>query len=557
MQRFTLTLLLSLALNGTITSQALVISPSRIRNNKDNREGRKGTSSFPVPQHNRTNDALRALSRNITSLLENLLKDYDSNHHPGYDSGSPTVVKSNILVRSMGPFSEHRMDYSMDCYFRQSWQDRRLSFNGPIETLSLSIKMLEGIWKPDTFIYNGKKSYLHTITTPNKLLRINKDGSILYSVRLTIKAKCSMDLREFPMDHQSCPLILGSYSYTKDDVIYVWDEDQGVKFLGDVELSQFDLISSPYRNASISRKRDFYSVLQVSFNLRRKQGYFLIQVYVPCILIVVLSWVSFWLNREATSDRISLGITTVLTLSTLAMDTRTDLPKVHYATALDWFIFITFGYCMASIIQFASVHYFTKIGSGENYQTQEISVLHRRLMEIKRSSSCEPDDGRIMTTDFTDWEKLGAELPQMCSAAPVPSIPPVPPSTPSGNDEETNVHAILEEIKLSIEISDEDDEDGGATNRTTKMRTNRRHHDNSSCMKQLYYCLIANQSFRAKRKRRALAKGNIINSVSKIDSISRILFPVTFSIINVIYWWGYIAQNNDFTWKQLDNSKFY
>ena len=52
---------------------------------------------------------------------------------------------------------------------------------------------------------------------------------------------------------------------------------------------------------------ELYSVLQVSFNLRRKQGYFLIQVYVPCILIVVLSWVSFWLNREATSDRVSLG----------------------------------------------------------------------------------------------------------------------------------------------------------------------------------------------------------------------------------------------------------
>ncbi|EFX89617.1 hypothetical protein DAPPUDRAFT_190742 [Daphnia pulex] len=356
-------LFVALLLNGlTLSRQALVISPSRIRNNKDNREmQRSGATPMPSPQHNRTNDAIRALSRNITSLLENLLKNYDSNHHPGYDSGLPTIVKSNILVRSMGPFSEHRMDYSMDCYFRQSWQDRRLSFNGPIETLSLSIKMLEGIWKPDTFIYNGKKSYLHTITTPNKLLRINKDGSILYSVRLTIKAKCSMDLREFPMDHQSCPLILGSYSYDEEDLLYVWDEDQGVKFLGDVELSQFDLISSPYRNASISRKRGLYSVLQVSFNLRRKQGYFLIQVYVPCILIVVLSWVSFWLNREATSDRINLGITTVLTLSTLAMDTRTDLPKVHYATALDWFILITFGYCMASIIQFASVHYFTKV----------------------------------------------------------------------------------------------------------------------------------------------------------------------------------------------------
>ena len=28
-------------------------------------------------------------------------------------------MRSNILVRSMGPFSEHRMDFSMDCYFRQ------------------------------------------------------------------------------------------------------------------------------------------------------------------------------------------------------------------------------------------------------------------------------------------------------------------------------------------------------------------------------------------------------------------------------------------------------
>jgi hypothetical protein len=50
-----------------------------------------------------------------------------------------------------------------------------------------------------------------------------------------------------------------------------------------------------------------FSVLQVKFNLQRHTGYFLIQVYVPCILIVVLSWVSFWIHREATSDRVGLG----------------------------------------------------------------------------------------------------------------------------------------------------------------------------------------------------------------------------------------------------------
>ena len=51
----------------------------------------------------------------------------------------------------------------------------------------------------------------------------------------------------------------------------------------------------------------------------------------------------------------------MLTLSTIALDSRTGLPKVHYATALDWFIICSFIYCMASLLEFAGVHYFTKV----------------------------------------------------------------------------------------------------------------------------------------------------------------------------------------------------
>ena len=31
------------------------------------------------------------------------------------------------------------------------------------------------------------------------------------------------------------------------------------------------------------------------------------QTYLPSILIVMLSWVSFWINHEATSARVALG----------------------------------------------------------------------------------------------------------------------------------------------------------------------------------------------------------------------------------------------------------
>ena len=39
------------------------------------------------------------------------------------------------------------------------------------------------------------------------------------------------------------------------------------------------------------------------------------------------------------------------------------LNKVRYATALDWFIICSFSYCMATLLEFAGVHYFTKVNS--------------------------------------------------------------------------------------------------------------------------------------------------------------------------------------------------
>lgn len=48
-------------------------------------------------------------------------------------------------------------------------------------------------------------------------------------------------------------------------------------------------------------------VLTVFFDLSRRMGYFTIQTYIPCTLIVVLSWVSFWINKDAVPARTSLG----------------------------------------------------------------------------------------------------------------------------------------------------------------------------------------------------------------------------------------------------------
>ena len=65
---------------------------------------------------------------------------------------------------------------------------------------------------------------------------------------------------------------------------------------------------------------------------------FFFQVYIPSSLIVVMSWVSFWLNRGAAPARVGLGVTTVLTMTTLMASVNAALPKISYMKSIDIYL---------------------------------------------------------------------------------------------------------------------------------------------------------------------------------------------------------------------------
>lgn len=50
-----------------------------------------------------------------------------------------------------------------------------------------------------------------------------------------------------------------------------------------------------------------YSCLKVDLLFKREFSYYLIQIYIPCCMLVIVSWVSFWLDQGAVPARVSLG----------------------------------------------------------------------------------------------------------------------------------------------------------------------------------------------------------------------------------------------------------
>uniref|UniRef100_A0A670IWN6 Gamma-aminobutyric acid type A receptor subunit alpha6 n=1 Tax=Podarcis muralis TaxID=64176 RepID=A0A670IWN6_PODMU len=334
-------------------------------------------------------------SENISRILDKLLDGYDNRLRPGFGGrGSPgavTEVKTDIYVTSFGPVSDVEMEYTMDVFFRQMWIDERLKFGGPTEILRLNNLMVSKIWTPDTFFRNGKKSIAHNMTTPNKLFRIMQNGTILYTMRLTINADCPMRLVNFPMDGHACPLKFGSYAYPKSEIIYTWKK--GPLYSVEIpqessSLLQYDLIGQTVSSETIKSNTGEYVIMTVYFHLQRKMGYFMIQIYTPCIMTVILSQVSFWINKESVPARTVFGM---LVLSSLPETT------LHHSIYPPFFIAL----CVSHRRVFTSGTLFSSAKENRLLSHSDIHPLHYDCNPVP---SCVLDQQRSCPSKNCGWD---------------------------------------------------------------------------------------------------------------------------------------------------------
>ncbi|KAL2089985.1 hypothetical protein ACEWY4_014673 [Coilia grayii] len=207
-----------------------------------------------------------------------------------------------------------------------------------------------------------------------------------------------------------------------------------------------------------------YTVMMAHFYLKRKIGYFVIQTYMPCFMTVILSQVSFWLNRESVPARTVFGVTTVLTMTTLSISARNSLPKVAYATAMDWFIAVCYAFVFSALIEFATVNYFTK---------RSWAWDGKKAMEAQQPKRKDP-------------LALSKKPNNACSA----SVNYTPNMT-----KDTAIATISNSTAVQLKSGE------------TKA---------------------------------AIDPKKTYNSVSKIDKMSRIVFPVLFGTFNLVYWATYL-----------------
>ncbi|CAM1300906.1 GLRA3 (predicted) [Pycnogonum litorale] len=471
-----------------------------------------------------------------------------------------TLVETGIIIQDISSIDEVKGEYTLIFILITKWHDPRLTFNGSDQGAKM-VKIErcpDKVWTPAINVVNNKASDQSISYTSENLCHIHPNGDIHHFSRMKMTLSCAMDFHKYPLDKQICSIELQSWLLPVTDMILKFRDENPFETTDTFHMMEFKLAYHTLTTI-VKNYTDLgeHSTLIVSFHLVREIGHYLINYYVPSVIFVLASWSSFWLHPEAGPPRVTLALTTMLTLVTSAKYSSHDLPKISYVTALDVWNVVCTSFILLSLFEFAIVNVLARRGRWEKRMNErkeedrESNVSHRPLQRchstrticqeeitgIPRSVSMisltdyadvsERDRCGTMNTDLTRLEDY--KIPST-NTLRIPGMPKPP--------ERTSVEVAEDGCEITIkvptlrEIVDHTDHDLGNSKREMQMN------GKSGCCRCYTGLFEISQTFH----KRLIERVNTLSRMpkkqlaSEVDRKSRIVFPVAFVIFNAVYW---------------------
>ncbi|XP_013382536.1 glycine receptor subunit alphaZ1-like [Lingula anatina] len=284
-------------------------------------------------------------------------KSYNKKIRPNVHSDKPVNISIALYINTISDVNDANMDFSVDLVLHQMWHDPRLAFNSSSSDNSDTIILDDDsmIWHSFLYFRNEKEGKQQSITKPNVAVRISSRGNVLYSQRLALVLACHYDFSVFPMDNQTCKIQMENFAYPVDHVIFTWANNPILVSTQDTYLPEFELTGVNAKECKAVYPIGTYACLYATVEIQRDIRFFLLNIYVPSIVVVMLSFLSFWIDPNSTPARVAICVITVLTIVTQIVSLQSRLPRVSYVKAMDTWLCACLCFSMGSMLEYALV----------------------------------------------------------------------------------------------------------------------------------------------------------------------------------------------------------
>lgn len=256
----------------------------------------------------------------------------------------PIEVKIGTRIEQIVDLDQQAEFFTAVISLQMEWTDPALAFNPEAcqcalkaysgSSLDQFLTSLEGRW-PEFTLHNQQGNRW----IQNQNLVVFPDGSAIYSERFTTDLQVDFDFRQYPFDTQTFEIRVDAlfpeefYGYSVLDGFTEISPEHGED---EFRLTGFETFIS---STSDSSGRTF-SRFAFSYEAPRHLSYYVFSVFVPILLIIVVSWVTFFLKDYG--QRIEVASANLLLFIAFSWSLSENYPRLGYLTFLDAVMAIMF-----------------------------------------------------------------------------------------------------------------------------------------------------------------------------------------------------------------------
>ncbi|KAI1278452.1 Glycine receptor subunit alpha-3 [Halotydeus destructor] len=308
---------------------------------------------------------------------------------PAYDpmippilNGKAVEVDIKISVLNIRSIKETDLTYTLDLFFHQHWTDHRLNTSTiGSSRVVLDSTWLHKLWIPDSYFKNAIGGGITSVIFPAMYFTIYNNSRIFMATRVSVQLTCQMQFKKYPHDTQQCFIDVMSLSHTNETVHLIW---KGFDLTSNLMTTQYAIPVRTTEDCSRSYAIGTYSCLRGTLFLERRVGHFIVKRYIPSFLIVIMSFVGFWIPTNAYPARVALVITSLLALITQQLQSSAEI-SAAYVVAINLWMIICISFVFLALIEFA----FAIAWSEEHLKKLELqqSQDSEHLVRLKRKPS--------------------------------------------------------------------------------------------------------------------------------------------------------------------------
>ena len=266
----------------------------------------------------------------------------------------PTVVRVELVIRNLAGIDEVKETWQVTGLLVAKWSDPSLGYRS--RGGGQRYRDLPGtIWKPSLEFANE--------VTPTNLRFVDfyaePDGTVVYTQAFNAILSTNLDLRRFPFDSQLLPIVVQARGDDLDRTILKSNpRDSALPKRAYAGLAQWVPLSLSETQNTVAGSASRANDVEFDLKVQRNPNSYIWKFIVPLLLLVIISWVTFWLSHEEfkTKDQLQSAVATLLIIVAFNITATSLLPRTEYITYIDAFLSTAFAFVVISIATIVGTH---------------------------------------------------------------------------------------------------------------------------------------------------------------------------------------------------------